>query len=301
MKNTLMTDRAFLSLSIPFPPEQQAEFEKDLIQNGCMEPIITWNGVIIDGYKRYRLCCDEGIEYTVEEMIFPSEEEAICWVCRRRIPQYDKLTAAYRYLVGKLYAAQKIIYHAEQKLPEEQRTVRLDPSWDRVSLLIAEELNIHRATIESYGMYAAAMDQIADKSWQLFQAILAGAIRMSYKETQSCASMSEWRIKEFCKKNYAMYVSRDKAEKIRQRQKRDAHEEHAAETPLAVGVKEMPVYDPDMELKGLMLTIPTWIMVIRRVENKTEQATEQAKVQLSSSLKQLREQIDEMLGVIGNG
>lgn len=30
-------------------------------------------------------------------------------------------------------------------------------------------------------------------------------------------------------------------------------------TPLEVGIKEMPMFDPDMEFRGLALTIPTWM------------------------------------------
>lgn len=301
MKNTWMTDRIFLSLSIPHLPEKQAEFEKCLIQEGCREPIIVWNGVIVDGYKRYRLCCDEGIDYTVEDMNFPSEEEVVSWVCRRRIPLYDKTSAACRYLVGRLYTAQKQVYQTDKKLPEEERTIRLNPPRHRVSCFIGEELHLHRSTVEFYGAYAASMDQIADKSWQLFQALLSGRVKLTAKEIYECAAMSEWRIKSFCRKNFEMYESGNNSEKIRSKRKKETVSEPVYETPLAVGIKEMPAYDPDMELKGLTLTIPTWIMAIRRVENKTGEATELARKQLSNNLNQLREEIDKILGAIDYG
>ena len=53
MNNVLLTDRVFLSLSVPLQPEQERELEESLLLDGCREPIITWNGVIIDGHKRY--------------------------------------------------------------------------------------------------------------------------------------------------------------------------------------------------------------------------------------------------------
>ena len=77
MNNVLLTDRVFLSLSVPLQPEQEKELEESLLQDGCREPIITWNGVIIDGHKRYHFCSAEGIEYSTEEMDFLSTEEAI--------------------------------------------------------------------------------------------------------------------------------------------------------------------------------------------------------------------------------
>ena len=110
MNNVLLTDRVFLSLSVPLQPEQERELEESLLLDGCREPIITWNGVIIDGHKRYHFCSAEGIEYSTEEMDFLSAEEAISWVCRKHIPKYGKKSVPYRYLVGRFYKAQKEIY-----------------------------------------------------------------------------------------------------------------------------------------------------------------------------------------------
>ena len=73
------------------------------------------------------------------------------------------------------------------------------------------------------------------------------------------------------------------------------------EIPLSVGIKQMPTYDPDMELRGLTLTVPTWSMAMTRVEGKTGQATEKAKEQLAGSLVNLEEHIEKLLGVIGYG
>lgn len=301
MKNTLMTNRTFLSLSIPYLPDKQTEFEKALMRDGCRKPILVWNGVIIDGYKRYRFCCDEGIEYTVEDMEFPSEEEAVSWICRKRIPLCDKLTPAYRYLIGRLYIAQKQIFQTDKKLPEEERMIHFNTHRHRISCLVGEETNLFRSTIEAYGSYTESMNQIADKSWQLFQALLSGSVKLTAKEIHACAEMSEWRIKSFCRKKFDMSDNGYNPEKIRNRKRKEPAQEPEYETPLVVGIKEMPVYDPDMELRGLTLTISTWIMAIRRVEDKTGGATELAKKQLAGSLNQLKEEIDEMLGVINHG
>ena len=56
MNNVLLTDRVFLSLSVPLQPEQERELEESLLLDGCREPIITWNGVIIDGHNGCQLC-----------------------------------------------------------------------------------------------------------------------------------------------------------------------------------------------------------------------------------------------------
>ena len=67
--------------------------------------------------------------------------------------------------------------------------------------------------------------------------------------------------------------------------------------PLSTGIKEMPAFDPDMEIRGLTLTIPTWMASIARAEQKTDMsiATDYAKKQLAESLLRLEAQIEKTL------
>ena len=78
------------------------------------------------------------------------------------------------------------------------------------------------------------------------------------------------------------------------------YSEQKPEKQLTVGIKEMPAFDPDMELRGLLFTVPSWIAAIARAEKNTdmEQATMQTKEQLSATLCQLEEQIRLTLEVL---
>lgn len=70
--------------------------------------------------------------------------------------------------------------------------------------------------------------------------------------------------------------------------------------PLETGIKEMPVFDPDMEFRGLMLTIPTWMNAIARARGKTkiEMVSNSTKEQLANTLHKLDEQIMQTLEVL---
>ena len=71
-------------------------------------------------------------------------------------------------------------------------------------------------------------------------------------------------------------------------------------TPLEMGIKEMPAFDPDMEFRGLALTIPTWMNAIARTRAKTdiELVSEPTKAQLAVILRRLEDQITQTLEVI---
>ena len=51
----------------------------------------------------------------------------------------------------------------------------------------------------------------------------------------------------------------------------------------------MPEYDPDAEINGLLLTVPTLIMAIQRLSDSTDfhQASEQARNKLVTTLREL--------------
>ena len=70
--------------------------------------------------------------------------------------------------------------------------------------------------------------------------------------------------------------------------------------PLETGIKEMPVFDPDMEFRGLMLTIPTWMNAIARARGKTkiEMVSDSTQEQLANTLHKLEEEITQTLEVI---
>lgn len=62
----------------------------------------------------------------------------------------------------------------------------------------------------------------------------------------------------------------------------------------------IPMFDPDMEFRGLALTIPTWMNAIARTRAKTDidLVSEPTKAQLAVILRRLEEQITQTLEVI---
>ena len=156
-----------------------------------------------------------------------------------------------------------------------------------------------------------AMDRIADMEPSLFEAILRGDVRFLIPEVVELAQLDEKALSDICKKKTgkraALMRRRDKEEERRRRKK--AAEEYDtnnggsgmdAMAPLVTGIKEMPAFDPDMELRSLAFTIPTWINAISRAESKTDMhmATDAAKGQLKAGLMRMQDQINHTLEVL---
>lgn len=70
------------------PPLQDMEFElltRSILEDGCREPLVAWNGILIDGHNRYRICQEHNIPFSVKEMQFSSKGEAVTWCIRNQI------------------------------------------------------------------------------------------------------------------------------------------------------------------------------------------------------------------------
>ncbi len=304
MKQDMQIDQELLNLTIPLTQDDQDALEQSLLRDGCRKPIITWRGMILDGHKRHQFCSYEEIEYEMQEMEFPTREEAIIWVCSQRIVGLQKHSAMFRYLVGKWYISKKQVNKKLRKIygtPElpktNSREIRNSP-WD-TSLRMAEELGVHRSTVEGCGEYAKAMDMIAEKEPALFRAILRRDVYFRNLMVIEMAAMDAKKLGEIRKKKLGT-----KDVKKRRRKKNECIYDGGGrmenKTPIIAGIKEMPAFDPDMELKGLSLTIPAWINAIARAGKRTdmEKATEKAKENLAANLDRLQAEINHMQEVL---
>ena len=65
---------------IPLTDEKFAALEDDILRNGCIQPIIVWNGTIVDGHNRYAICQKHGIPFKTVEHDFADMTEARLWI-----------------------------------------------------------------------------------------------------------------------------------------------------------------------------------------------------------------------------
>ena len=300
MKQVWQIDPEFKRLSVPLSPEEERRLEYSLMREGCKEPIVVWHGCILDGHKRYEICSYEEMEYETVEMDFATKEDALLWVCKKHLATTKPNSVAFRYLLGKRYDLEREIY---KKNPEKIR-INYVKKLDRVGAVcstLAEETNLNHCTVQRYGILALQLDQIAEKDMAMFEAILAEKIPITYGKVMKYSEMETSKLVSTRRRllhDDIKMRQRKPRKKAALSEKKEEKAEPAA--PLEMGIKEMPTFDPDMEFRGLALTIPTWMNAIARSRAKTniEMVSETTKAQLAVILRRLEEQITQTLEVI---
>lgn len=87
--------KEFNKLIPPLQPEEYILLEESIKKEGCRDPILIWNDIIIDGNNRFEICNKYKIEYKTKEIKFNSENEATLWIinnqlARRNLTDIDK-------------------------------------------------------------------------------------------------------------------------------------------------------------------------------------------------------------------
>jgi len=78
----MITLKIHSDLQTLLPPLSDAEYkglEADILEHGCLSPIVTWNDTIVDGHNRYAICQDHELSFDTVELEFESLDDAKLW------------------------------------------------------------------------------------------------------------------------------------------------------------------------------------------------------------------------------
>lgn len=89
-------------LEILIPPLTSEEFkqlERNILEEGIRDPLVTWNGILVDGHNRYRIAQEYDIDFIAVEKEFPDLNAVKEWMInnqfgRRNLNNYQRSVLA---------------------------------------------------------------------------------------------------------------------------------------------------------------------------------------------------------------
>jgi ParB family chromosome partitioning protein len=92
----MIIDSEFKALIPPLAPEELAQLEANILADGCRDPLVTWQGILIDGHNRFAICSRHGLTFQTVEREFAGREAAELWMIgnqmgRRNLESIDKV------------------------------------------------------------------------------------------------------------------------------------------------------------------------------------------------------------------
>ena len=156
-------DPEFEKLIPPLKPEEFVGLENSIKTEGCRDPIILWNNILIDGHNRYLICAKNSIPFETKELEFEDRTEAIVWIIdnqlsRRNLSNYDRVRLALKqeeYFKEK--AKNQLKTHTDQGYQRSDKAVH-------VSKEIAQIANVSHDTVNKVKLIEEkAPDDIKEK------------------------------------------------------------------------------------------------------------------------------------------
>lgn len=80
----LVIDPEFKALIPPPSPEELQQLEANILADGCRDPIVVWDGIIVDGHNRFTICNRHGKHFKTTELFFVDREDVKSWIIRNQ-------------------------------------------------------------------------------------------------------------------------------------------------------------------------------------------------------------------------
>ena len=101
----MKTLRIHSELQTLLPQISDAEYqglEADILEHGCLSPIVVWDDYVVDGHNRYAICQDHELPFDTVELTFESLDEAKFWAWshqehRRNLTPYQRTEIALQF------------------------------------------------------------------------------------------------------------------------------------------------------------------------------------------------------------
>jgi ParB family chromosome partitioning protein len=92
----MIIDPEFKALIPPLAPEELAQLEANILADGCRDPLVTWQSILIDGHNRFAICSKHGLTFQTVEREFADRQDAELWMIgnqmgRRNLENIDKV------------------------------------------------------------------------------------------------------------------------------------------------------------------------------------------------------------------
>ena len=187
----LAIDPEFASKIPPLREEELKQLEENILADGVViNPLIIWDGVIVDGHNRYRILQKHPeIQFTTYEKAFSDRYEAIAWICKNQLGRRNLTPEQRKYLIGKQYEAEKQSNGGARKSSMKKSVGQNDQLIERkhTRRRIADENNVNESFVRRAESFANGVDAAEAVEPGIKQSILSGTLKVTNQDVSAIA------------------------------------------------------------------------------------------------------------------
>ena len=189
--NALKIDPEFQGKIPPLTFEELNQLESNILRDGrIINPIIVWQGLIVDGHNRFTIAKKHPeIPFTVHEKAFTNRYEAIIWICKNQLGRRNLTPEQKKYLIGKQYDAEKAIHGGDRKSSSAKSSSQNGNLIEnpKTCKRIAVENGVSKNTVIRAEEFAKGVDAAEEAVPGTRQKVLSGEVKPTASEIASVA------------------------------------------------------------------------------------------------------------------
>ena len=189
--SALKIDPEFQGKIPPLTFEELNQLEANILRDGrIINPIIVWEGLIVDGHNRFIIAKKHPeIPFTVHETEFANRYEAIIWICKNQLGRRNLTPEQKKYLIGKQYEAEKCVNGGDRKSPAAKSGGHFDHliKPEKTRERIARETNTTDSFVRRAEHFAKGVDVAEEAVPGTRQKVLSGEVKPTASEIASVA------------------------------------------------------------------------------------------------------------------
>ncbi len=293
----LKCDPSFEKLIQPMNTKEAGKMIDRLIIEPSFRTISIWNGYHLNDMAKYKMCMEQDLNISINEMSFSDHSGAASYICSSQLERQDLTEEFRKYLIGQKFSF-------ELSLTPDSVTEKTNAKY-QVAYRIGKAVHLASGTVLKYYAYSTALDTIFDIAPDLAKNILLGKMKVSHENVIELSRLSLENIQKISQAALTGGVVHITYNDI---QSGIATGMMQPKVPVArrerlenkdrgpAGIRQMPVYDPDSEVNSLCMTITSWVSSIERVNRSVDYATitQRAKLELMKDLTILEQTIHSM-------
>ena len=162
-------DNEFRNYIRPLSSEEFEKLEASILSEGIRDPLVVWQGILLDGYHRYKIAQEHGLEYKTVEVELPDRDAAKEWILVNQLGRRNLTEQEASYYRGKLYSAKKQ-QGKRTDLTLAQNVLKSDTAEE-----LGKQYGVSHMTIKRDEQFSKAVDKVANEiGEEAKQAILLG-------------------------------------------------------------------------------------------------------------------------------
>ena len=189
--NALKIDPEFQGKIPPLTFEELNQLESNILRDGrIINPIIVWEGLIVDGHNRFTIAKKHPeIPFTVHEKMFANRYEAIIWICKNQLGRRNLTPEQKKYLIGKQYEAEKCANGGDRKSSTAKSVGQNGPLIDKhlTRKRIATENAVNDSFVKRAEQFSKGVDAAEEAVPGTRQKVLSGEVKPTAADIASVA------------------------------------------------------------------------------------------------------------------